>query len=97
MAIEKMILLILESPDKEWYKIYSLIGEFFSVMKKYKEEFHKLAQIYLNDERAERINKNRIKGLVLGEYYKNYEYKKAENLASELMLKKKFQCRPHIH
>lgn len=75
----------LESPDKEWYKIYSLIGEFFSVTKKYKEEFHKLAQIYLNDERAERTNKNRIKGLVLDEYCKNYEYEKAENLASELI------------
>ena len=75
----------LESPDKEWYKIYSLIGEFFSVTKKYKEEFHKLAQIYLNDVRAERTNKNRIKGLLLDEYCKNYEYEKAENLASELI------------
>lgn len=75
----------LESPEREWYKIYSLIGEYFSVTKKYKEDFHKLALIYLNDERAENIKKNRIKGLLLDEYCKNYEYDKAESLAVELI------------
>ena len=76
----------LESPEKEWYKIYSLIGEFFSVTKKYKEEFHKLAKVYLNDDRAENFNKNRIKGLLIDEYCRNYEYENAENLASELIM-----------
>lgn len=76
----------LESPEKEWYKIYSLIGEFFSVTKKYKETFHQLAQVYLKEDGADSIKKNRIKGLLLDEYCKEYEYDKAESLASELIM-----------
>lgn len=76
----------LESPEKEWYKIYSLIGEFFSVTKKYKESFNQLARVYLKEDGAESIKKNRIKGLLLDEYCRNYKYGEAERLASELII-----------
>ena len=74
----------LPSPRKEYQKIHSMVGEYSSVTKHKKESFIKEYEKCVDDKGLSAYENLRLKGLMLSLFYRNYEYFKADEIASQI-------------
>lgn len=74
----------IDSPFKEYYRIMSDIKKWYSVPKIKRDYLIENAYICLESNEISDKEKSIIKSLLLDAYYKNYQYKHAEDIAGNL-------------
>mgnify|MGYP004518341987 CR=1 FL=1 len=74
----------LPTPRKEYFRVLSIVGSSLKVPKVSREWFYEMFEAIKDSEELTKVEKNRLAGIAVGAYYMDYEYEKAEKIASLL-------------
>ena len=87
----------LDSPESEYIRIISMTGNSSNVKKDSRPWFYDIYSDIKDAEGLSDYERNRLYGIALGAYYMDYEYFKAEELASYLLDQKELPWQVHYN
>lgn len=74
----------LPTPRKEYLRVLSIAGSSSNVPKASREWFYEIFETIKDSEGLSEEEKDRLAGIAVGAYYMDYEYEKADDIASSL-------------